>query len=111
MSSQLGVVHRQFKVPLQVDGRIGHLAHVNIWTDARHVISKLSLKQQVPSGQEVIGNVVLRTPHGHSVTDAERAQNVQNFGIASVLFEQRDDYFDVLFLRTIILSERSIKQW
>ena len=59
MSGQLGMVHGQLKVPFEIDGGIGHFAHKDVGPDAGDVVHQLRLKQQVPSGQEVIGDVVL----------------------------------------------------
>jgi len=64
------VIHRQFEVPLEVNGRIGHFANEDVGPDAADVVDDLRLQQQIASGQQVIGDVVLRAAHGHAVTDA-----------------------------------------
>lgn len=63
------------------------------------MVDKLSLQQEVPAGQKVVADVVLRGADCGAVTDAQRAQDVQHLGVAAVLLQQGDDDFDVLLLR------------
>ena len=87
MRHDFSVVDSHLIVPLQISGRIGNFADENVGSNATDVIDQLCLKQQVTSWQQVIGDVVLRAAHGHSVTDAQRAQHVENLGISAVFLQ------------------------
>jgi hypothetical protein len=55
------------------------------------VIDNRRVQEQIFSGQQKVDNVVLRRPNGDAATDAKVAQDVQDFRIATKLFQQRND--------------------
>ena len=95
------VIDRQFKVPLEVNGRTVDFANEDVGPDAADVVDHLRLQQQVASGQQVVGDVVLRAAYCHTVADTQRAEDIQHLGISSVFLQQRYDHFDVLLLHPI----------
>jgi hypothetical protein len=55
------------------------------------VINNRRVQEQIFSGQQKVDNVVLRRSNGDTATDAEVAQDVQDFRIATEFFQQRND--------------------
>ena len=99
MSGDFDVIDRQLKVPLEVYGRIGHFADEDVGPDATDVVNDLRLEQQIASGEQIVGDVILRAAHGDAVTDAQRAEDVEDFWVSSVFLQEGYDHFDVFFLR------------
>ena len=108
MCGHFDVIDRQFEIPLEINGRMGHFAHEDVGPDAADVVDHLGLQQQIASGQQIVGDVVLRTANGHAVTHAQRTEHVQHFGVPSVLLQQRYDHFDVLLLLIATAENRVI---
>ena len=65
------------------------------------MVHNSSMQQQILSGQQKVDNVVLRRSYRDAATDAEVAQNVQNFRITSEFFKQRNDDLDVLLFHHV----------
>ena len=65
------------------------------------MVDNSSVQQQIFSWQQKVNDIILRRTHCDSTTDAQIAQNVQNFWIPPEFFEQRDDDLDVLLLHHV----------
>ncbi len=67
------------------------------------MIDNRRVQKQIFSGQQKVDNVVLRRSNGDAATDAEVAQDVQDFWIATKLFQQRND--DLLKVKNIFVKK------
>ncbi len=67
------------------------------------MIDNRRVQKQIFSGQQKVDNVVLRRSNGDAATDAKIAQDVQNFRIATELFQQRND--DLLKNKNILVKK------
>lgn len=70
VSCLFNVVHRHLEIPLLIKSRTLDPADEYIWSDTRHVIHQLRLKEQILAGQQKVANVILRRAHCDAVTDA-----------------------------------------
>lgn len=53
------VIHRQLKVPFEVDGRVCHLAYIDVRSNAGNMVDQLGLKKQIAAGEQIVCDVIL----------------------------------------------------
>ncbi len=59
------------------------------------------MEQEVLARQKEVGDVILGGPDSHSASNAEVAQDVEDFWITAKLLQKRNDDLDVLLLHHV----------
>jgi len=62
------------------------------------MVHQLCLQQQILARQQEITNIVLWTSNCDTITNTQWAQHIKDFGVSTMLLQQRDDDFNVLIL-------------
>lgn len=72
---------------------------VRFWHSPCNMVYELCLQQQILAWQQEVTNIILWTSDCNTITNTKGAEDIKDFGVSSMLLQQRDNDFNVLILQ------------